>query len=249
MFSPDILMFRQFYASQLGDAMCRIITASILKIWPALKEDSILGIGYASPYLEPYLEQTDHAMVCMPAQQGAAYWPAGGANRVFLSHESVLPIVENSVNRVLMVHSVENSEQLSWMMEEVWRVLTPCGRLLIVVPNRMGLWSHFSNNPLGTGRPFSKAQMKALMSGHNFTLLRCYSALFMPPANNPTICRFAEWFEKTGCFLYPILGGVWMMEAEKQVYASIRQPSLLRKGYHSPVRASKPALGLKNTGK
>lgn len=245
MFSPDVITFRQFYASQLGDAMRHVITASMLELWPELKGDSILGVGYVSPYLEAYLEQTDHAMVCMPAHQGAAYWPAGGANRVFLSHESVLPLAESSINRVLMVHSVENSEQLSWMMEEVWRVLTPGGRVLIIVPNRLGMWSHFGNNPFGSGRPFSRTQMRALLSDHEFTMLRSKAALFMPPANYPTICRMADGFERFGNWLYPILGGVWLIEAEKQVYASIRQPSSLRKGYHVPVRATKPAMGLK----
>ena len=245
MFSPDIVTFRQFYASRLGMALQRILTQRILKIWPSSNGDCILGIGYASPYLDPYLEESDRVIICMPAHQGAAYWPTGKTNRVFLAHESALPLQENSINRILMVHSIENSEQLSWMMDEAWRVLTPGGRLLVVAPNRLGLWSHFGSNPFGSGRPFSKSQIKDLLGDHDFTMLHSEAALFMPPSNYPNICRLAERFEQLGEWLYPILGGVWIAEAEKQVYASMRQQATVRRGYHVPVRAAKPAMGLK----
>jgi SAM-dependent methyltransferase len=212
-----------------------------------LKGDSILGIGYTSPYLEPYLEEEGLAAVCMPAQQGAAYWPAGEANRVFLAHESSLPLAENSINRVLMVHSVENSEQLSWMMSEAWRVLTPGGRILIAVPNRLGVWSHVNNNPFGSGRPFSMSQLKELLADHDFMILRRTHALFILPVNSLSLCRLAHWFERVGAWLYPLLSGVLLVEAEKQVYASIRQP-VTQKGMHMPVRAQRPAMGLKKNG-
>lgn len=229
--------------------MCRILSKAIVDIWPEIKGDSLLGVGYSSCYVEPYLQQSSEVMVCMPAHQGAAYWPPSAANRVFLSHESMLPLANNSINRVLMVHSVENSEHLSWLIDEAWRVLTPGGRLLVVVPNRLGLWSHFSNNPFGTGRPFSKSQMKELLSDHDFTVTRAKTALFMPPCGYQTCCQLAEWFEKAGKWLHPVTGAVWLIEAEKQVYASIRQPVSARKGYHVPVRANKPAMGLKKVKK
>ena len=229
----------------MGVAMQRVLLQRIMRIWPSAKDDSILGIGYTSPFLEPYLEDSERILICMPAHQGAAYWPTGSNNRVFLSHESSLPLSENTVNRVLMVHSIENSEQLSWMMEEAWRVLTPGGRLLVVAPNRLGLWSHLGSNPFGSGRPFSKSQIKDLMTEHDFTVLRSEGALFMPPSNYPTIGKMADWLEKTGQWLCPIMGGVWLVEAEKQVYASIRQQVTVRRGYHVPVRAAKPARGLK----
>ena len=244
MFLPDIMSLRQFYASPLGDAMRHILTDSILQMWPLLKGDCVLGLGYTSPYLEPYLEDGENVIICMPAQQGAAYWPAGACNRVFLSHESALPLAENSINRILMVHSVENSEQLSWMMDEAWRVLTPGGRILMVVPNRLGLWSHVNNNPFGSGRPFSMSQVRGLLVEHDFMLLRHRHSLFALPINSNSFCRMALWFERLGNFLYPILGGVLLVEAEKQVYASIRQPAI-QKGLHMPVRAAKPAMGLK----
>jgi hypothetical protein len=247
MFLPDIVTFRQFYASPLGEAVRRVLSQRMHEVWPDIAGDSLLGIGYAAPYMDAYLQQSREVFICMPAHQGAAYWPSGGGNRVLLANEASLPMAESSINRVLMVHSVENSEQLSWMMSEAWRVLTPGGRIMMLLPNRLGMWSHFSNNPFGSGRPFSKHQIRELMADHDFTVLRIHNALYMPPMHSATSCKLANWFEQTGSWLYPLWGGLLLVEAEKQVYASIRQPANARRGYHMPVRSAKPVMGFETS--
>ena len=55
------------------------------------------------------------------------------------------------------------------MLAEVWRVLTPGGRLLVVVPNRAGLWARMENTPFGYGRPFSRKQLSRLMRDMQFS--------------------------------------------------------------------------------
>lgn len=243
MFAPDVLSLRQFYASPFGEQVRTLIGRSLLEFWPQARGDVVLGIGYSTPYLEAYLDQATPVMVCMPAQQGAAYWPPARNNLVFLSHESELPLKENSVNRILLLHSVENTEQLSAMIKDLWRVLTPGGRLLAIVPNRMGFWSRSSRSPFGYGRPFSMAQLRDLMTNHQFTLTRSSSALFIPPTDWRLMWRIAPKVEKIGKWLFPFFGGVLMIEVEKQLYASIRQPVMSRKAYNVPVNASNPVLG------
>lgn len=237
MFTPDIVTLRQFYATPFGHDISRFIGAAIHKMWPGAKGDVVLGIGYCTPYLEHYLAEASPVCVCMPAEQGAAYWPPQDKNLVFLGHESELPFRENSVNRILLMHSFENTEQLSWMVEEMWRVLTPGGRILVVVPNRMGFWSRSSKTPFGYGRPFSLLQLKDLMTGHQFTMTHTSSALFMPPIRLRFLWRVAQRVEKIGRMICPFFGGVLLVEAEKQIYASIKQPVTVRTGYAAPVRS------------
>lgn len=247
MYSPDVLNLRQFYSTPFGEAVRQLIATSLNELWPQAKGDSILGIGYSTPYLEPYLDQASPMMICMPAHQGAAYWPPERNNMVFLAHESELPLQESSINRILLLHSVENTEALSWMIEEMWRVLTPGGRILAIVPNRMGMWSRSSRSPFGYGRPFSNAQLRDLLTNHQFTPTRSSSALFTPPIHLQFVWRFASRIEKIGKWLCPFIGGVLMIEAEKQVYASIRQPASVRKGtYATGPITTKPVLGLKS---
>ncbi len=246
MFVPDVVSLRQFYATPLGAEVRALIDASLLDLWPGLNGDTMLGLGYATPYMEPYLSDARSVMLaCMPASQSAVYWPPGKNNVVFMAQESALPLPENSMNRVLLVHSVEHTEQLSWMMREIWRVLTPGGRVLAVVPNRLGFWALSSKSPFGYGRPFSAAQWRDLLDSHQFTYTRSSSALFMPPVRWRFAWRAARKVEKVGKAVCGLFGGVLLIEAEKQIHAAIRQPVVVaKKGLGFPL--PRPVLSPKN---
>ncbi len=189
------------------------------------------GIGFPTPYLDVHLDSGSPVVVCMPAAQGAVYWPVGKYNLVFLGNEAQLPLKEASVNRILLVHCLEHTEQLSWLMQEIWRVLTPGGRVLAVTPNRLGFWARSSRSPLGYGRPFSMMQLRALFVDQEFTVLRARPALFTPPLYWQWLWRASDKIEMLGKYLFRPLGGVLVLEAEKQVYAAIRQPVAVRKAY------------------
>jgi hypothetical protein len=244
MFAPDIISLRQFYATPFGEAVRTLLAQTIQKFWPQVSGDTVLCIGHATPYMQRYIDQAKPLMMCMPAAQGAAYWPPTRANLVFLADESELPLQENSVNRVLLIHSLENSERLSWMMEEIWRVLTPEGRVLAIVPNRLSLWSRSARSPFAYGRPFSMAQLRGLMGDHRFAPTRACSALFIPPTRNQLCWKIAGRLERICQWLGLHIGGVLIIEAEKQVYAAILQPALAhKKAYRANVAAPKPIMG------
>lgn len=246
MYIPDIINLRSFYATGFGESVRKLIADAILQFWPKVSGDVVIGLGYATPYIAPYLGQATPLIACMPAQQGAAYWPHGGDNLVLIAHESELPFAESSVNRVLLIHSMENSEQLSWMVQEIWRILTPNGKLLAVVPNRHSLWSRSSRSPFGHGRPFSITQMRDLLSEQQFMVTKTGSALFMPPTRIKFLWRIADKLEKIGkfiCrFLGGFLGGVILVEAEKQIHCAIRQPVVEARNYRGATIGTRPAM-------
>ncbi|MDX1974864.1 MAG: hypothetical protein SFT92_04235 [Rickettsiales bacterium] len=244
MLAPDVIGLRQFYGTFLGMQVQSLVGSAVRRFWPAVGQDELLAIGFCAPYLEPYSNDSKGLYICMPAQQGASYWPSSDNNRVFLSHEAELPLANDSVNRVLLIHSVETSEQLSWMMREVWRVLTPEGRVLAVVPNRRSLWSHSVRSPFGYGRPFNMAQLKTLMTDYQFTPTRTGSALFMPPLHIESAWRAAVGMEWLGRLFCPFFGGVWLVEAEKQLYATIHQSAISRQPIRRSVIAT-PAMSRK----
>lgn len=240
MMTPDILKLKAFYATPFGEQVRQLIMSSILRLWPDIPKECTLGIGFATPYLEAYLGKGALVTACMPARQGAAYWPANRTNLVFLSHESELPLPENSMNRVLLVHCVETTDQLEPMLRDIWRVLTPGGRVLVVASNRLGLWSRSSRSPFGFGLPFSTAQLKTLLTEHDFTISRSASALFLPPTYSRLLWRAANVLERIGKTLCLNVGGVALLEAEKQIYAGIQQPSAARN--YKKVPAARPIM-------
>jgi SAM-dependent methyltransferase len=231
MLHPDIVQLKQFYSSRLGERVAGLIAQSLANMWPSAKGDAMLVIGFGTPYLSHYISQATPLVIAMPAEQGAAAWPLGQANHVVLTHDAELPLQNNSINRVLLIHSVEYSEHLNAMMQEVWRVLVPGGRVLAIVPNRVSFWSGSARTPFGFGRPFNVLQLRALLTNHHFTITRSTSALFAPPYFLRISRRLGEKIEKLGRFLWWFMGGLLLMEAEKQLYASIKEPVFVRKPY------------------
>jgi SAM-dependent methyltransferase len=237
MLHPGIVQLKQFYSTRLGVAVADMVGRAITGMWPRATDDAMLVIGYGAPYISQYLSQATPLIMAMPAEQGAAAWPSSQSNHVILAHDGELPLQNNSINRVFLIHSVEYSEHLNAMMQEVWRVLVPGGRVLAVVPNRMSFWSNASSTPLGFGRPFNALQLRGLFTHHHFTITRSTSALFTTPLFTRISPRFSRKIEKIGHFLWWFLGGVLIIEAEKQLYASIREPVFVRKLYRLQVGA------------
>lgn len=242
MFAPDVVSLRQFYTTPLGEAARVLVSRCIQSLWPEAGRDTLLGIGYPTPYMDAHLQAGAPALVCMPAAQGAVYWPPARDNLVFLAQESQLPLPTDSINRIILIHSIEHSDHLSWMMHEIWRVLTPGGRVLAIVPNRLSFWSRSPRSPFGYGRPFSTAQLRTLLAQHQFTLMRNRTALFTPPLYWRWLWRISGKIETAGRFLCRPLGGVLLLEAEKQLYAAIKQPAVVRQGYRVAVPSTTPAL-------
>ena len=119
-----------------------------------------------------------------------------------------------------MVHGIEMAENLPAMLNEAWRVLAPGGHLLMVVPNRRGMWARFDSTPFGHGRPFSRGQLIQLLRDAYLAPEYWKYALYMPPFSRSFLLRSAIAWERIGSWLWPGFGGVIIVEATKQVYAA-----------------------------
>jgi SAM-dependent methyltransferase len=241
MFWPDVIALKEFYGSPLGQIACLAVRRRVRSFWPGVSGENVLGIGFATPYLLPFVEEAQGIFACMPAVQGVIHWPPGSANLSLLSDEAELPFPDNSMHHVLAVHALENSEHARQMMSEIWRVLTPAGRLLVIVPNRRGIWARSPQSPFAYGQPFTAPQLRQLLSEHSLTPLSSSSALFFPPSQRRYILRSARFWEEFGNRFFSSFGGILLMEAEKQIYATATQKALrrVRKSY---VSATQPAV-------
>ncbi len=224
MYCPDVVYLKQFYASPLGQVVSAHLLARMRELWPDATGESVLGLGFAVPYFVQTPGPKELVVGGMPAAQGALYWPADSLNRVALLDEASLPFPDNTFNRLLLVHTLEHTALPQHVLQEVWRVLVPGGRALMVVPNRLGIWSHASGTPFGSGQPFSLHQMKALLEQSGLTTLRHQSSLFFLPSARRWLLATAPTLELIGRMLLPALGGVLLVEAEKQIYAALREP-------------------------
>lgn len=235
----DVVDLRDFYATSLGQVASRMLRRRIRLIWPDLSGQRVLGLGYATPYLRPFVDQAERVLAVMPAQQGVLPWPAMGANHVALAEESDLPLPDLSVDRVLLVHAVECSEQLRSMLREVWRILADGGRILVVVPNRRGIWARLDRTPFGFGHPYTVAQLSRLLRDCMFTPVAAAGALFVPPSYSRMLLASAPAWENLGDRWFPRFAGVNMIEATKQIYAAAPATSRYeRRPEYVPARGS-----------
>jgi SAM-dependent methyltransferase len=226
---PDVCDLQAFYASRAGQLVRRLVGRQIRNLWPDLTGARVLGLGYTTPFLGPLLDAAERMCVVMPAGQGAVRWPADGPNRTALANEDELPLLDRSIDRVLMVHALESSEQGRRLLREVWRVLADGGQALIVVPNRRGLWCLSESTPFGHGQPFSISQLKGVLRNNLFVPRESASALFVPPLRSRVILRTALAWERVGLRWAKHFAGLLLMLAEKQIYAAPFEPAAARK--------------------
>ena len=225
---PHVVDLRAFYESRLGQLARRMIRRRLREIWPDLSAFSLLAVGYATPYLRPFRDEAERMIAAMPAGQGVMRWPEEGGNLAALVDEVELPFPDLTFDRVLMVHAIENSEEIRPMLREVWRALASGGRLLLVVPNRRGIWARFESTPFGHGTPFTPPQLASLLRDCLFTQVRSASALYLPPSGTRLMLRFGAAWEEVGIRLGLAISGVLIVEAIKEVYSVTPAAALKR---------------------
>jgi hypothetical protein len=103
----DAIDLRDFYRTNLGKHVRRIVRGRLRTVWDNVSGLNLLGLGYAVPYLLPFREEAQRTIAIMPAQQGVLHWPAEGAGLVALADETELPLPDVSIDRVLLVHGLE----------------------------------------------------------------------------------------------------------------------------------------------
>jgi SAM-dependent methyltransferase len=217
--ASDVVDLRDFYRGPLGQVARRMIRRAIQRVWPDLHGMRLLGIGYATPFLSALSGDTERTIAVMPAALGVLRWPAEGGNLVGLADEGELPFADYSIDRIVLVHAIETSDEVGAMLKEVWRVLAGGGRVLVVAPNRRGIWARLDRTPFGSGRPYTMSQLSQLLRDEQFTPIGSDTALFIPPATSRVMLRSAAAWERIGKRWFPTFAGVLMVEATKQIYA------------------------------
>ena len=215
----DVIDLRDFYDTPMGDMARRIITRRVRALWPNVRGERVVGLGYAVPYLGPLADEAERVLAFMSPTQGVLRWPANGRNRVAMADDAELPLPDRSVDRILLVHGLEGLDHTTAVLRELWRVLTDSGRLLMVVPNRRGLWARLERSPFASGRPYSIGQLETLLRANLFAPGARSAALFVPPTHSGVIQSAAPVWERLGGRWFPGFCGVLMVEASKQIHA------------------------------
>jgi len=211
----------RFYGTTLGGLAARLLRQKLLALWPDCASMSLLGLGFAGPYLQLWREQAVASIAAFPHHLGAAPWPAGRASLSCEVEEDALPFPDFAFDRILLIHGLEHADHARRMLREAWRLLKDDGRIIVIVPNRRGLWAYAESTPFGHGQPYSQGQLARLLSGMFFQVERQESALFAPPLNWRLNLRAFDLWETAGHAAAPQLAGLTIAEARKDLHAVV----------------------------
>ena len=208
-----------FYSSHLGITTQRVIGKHIAEVWTGVKGLNVLGIGFTSPYLDGFRNEAKRVVLAIPVAGHVINWPNERINEGCLTPETVLPLPDLSMDRVLIVHALEHLEAVRPLLREVWRVLSESGRLIVIAPNRRGIWARLDRTPFGHGQPYSPTQLSKLLRDTMFNPINSSGVLYVPPSKSRVVLSATPAVEKFGRQFFSAISGVVSVEANKEIYA------------------------------
>jgi SAM-dependent methyltransferase len=230
----DAIRLQSWYGTDQGKSVVRL-AGGVMERWVSLLgANRSCGLGYTQPYLNHLSKHLGKCVGASPAEMGVSSWPVGRDNRIAQIRPDALPFPDQHFNRVIITHLLEGAVSSRGIIREVWRILEPGGRVLLMVPNRGGLWARSDSTPFGWGQPFSPGQLRVVLQDSLFVVRQSCFALFQPPLKNSRWLGSANSWEKAGNRWFAPLGGVIICEAEKLVYAKSKLRSDLEM-VHQPA--------------
>lgn len=246
----DVTDLRQFYyRTTLGRSTQRLLQGAMREIWPDVRGLTLVGYGFAAPFLRPFMAEAERTLCLMPGPQGVCRWPPEGPNVSTLVEETFWPLPAGFCDRILVAHGLETCERPQALLEEIHRALAPGGRAIFMAPNRAGVWARRDITPFGFGRPYSARQLEVQLERHDFQVERHEAALWGPPSRRRFWLRTAGMWESLGRGLgADRLAGAVLVEATRTAYAMPRRgkpersrsPLEVLEGLAGP---SKPVIG------
>jgi SAM-dependent methyltransferase len=207
---PTVDELRRYYATRDGQRVARQLATTVA---PTIRRGAtarLLALGYCAPLLKGLdPRQLERLALVMPEGAGVRVWPRGKPNCAVQADEFSLPFTEAMFDQALLAHALEFAEPPRKLLRELWRVLAPAGELVLIVPNRLGLWTHFETTPFGQGRPWGKGELTRLLRESMFEPVSCRTALVAPPV------RGLRWLDRPLTRVAGRFGGIHFVLARK----------------------------------
>jgi SAM-dependent methyltransferase len=160
--------------------------------------------------------RTQHRTLIAPDAEGP---------RSIRAHFHELPIATNSVEAVLLPHTLEHAGHPHQLLREVDRVLVGEGNLIICAFSPWGPWGarHFvarGNFPPHAARMLSERRTRDWLTLLGLEVVAARRYLFAPPWTQRLFgLRPQGWLEQQGPLLAAPLAGAYLLKARKRVVA------------------------------
>lgn len=208
---------RQWYKTPLGKSLCRQESRALASVLPKLFGYHLLQISNHgdNKYLEKSLIR--HQII-------ADYDTIGiEPNQSLKINAHQLGIASDSVDVVVMPHTLDLDMAPHLVLREADRVLVPEGKMVILGFNPWSTWGmrHLLNiwhgkSPYDT-RFISPSRLKDWLVLLGYEVESVDMFFFRLPFSNPFIIKKFKFLDKIGSKLWPAFGAVYLVVAKKQV--------------------------------
>lgn len=169
----------------------------------------------------------DCAQLCQGArtQHRTCIAPDAAGPSAIRAHFDALPVATNSVEAVLLPHTLEHAPRPHALLREVDRVLVGEGNVVICAFNPWGPWGlrHYTARhafPPHAVQLISESRTRDWLSLLGFEVVAARRYLFAPPWTQHLIgLRPDSWLEQQGPMLAGPLAGAYLLKARKRVHA------------------------------
>ncbi|MCF6235065.1 MAG: class I SAM-dependent methyltransferase [Gammaproteobacteria bacterium] len=134
-----------------------------------------------------------------------------------------LPITTDTIDVVLLHHTLELTQSPDLILREIDRILIPEGHVVICGFNPyslLGLWQVFSKqktNAPWCGHFHGVSHIKQWLKEVGFDIIEQHNYCFRPPLQQQKIMQNLKILESTGARWYPQCGGAYMLVVKKRV--------------------------------
>lgn len=220
----------QWYQKEPGSWLIRLERAQIASFLTEIKGDYLMQIG-GLPNLLHSEDSPIRFRFFLSSELTNATTPTLAASYC------ELPIVPDSLDVVMLIHTLEQVNYPVQALEEAYRTLMPGGRLIILGFNPWSLWGlkkllTSQKEFPWKGKFWSRAQIKQWLRSYDCSIEVNRTICFRSPNGRPLKRRGSLFFEMLGQLCYPGLGGVYLIIAQKKVYAPLED---IRNRWKKPV--------------
>lgn len=189
--------FQNFFSSKLGIFAKEKISERLLSFIPNFEKQKILLLGNGSIYLK---------------------------NNENIKQIKILDedtkIADDYYDIIIITHFLEFQNKDNFIIRRIWQALKDNGKIIVLTPNRHGLWFYTGNHVFRAPKAYSHYQITKLLDSNLLLTDRVESVLFFPPLQKLNINN--EWIAKIDKILSVIAcknGGIIISSAIKKVYA------------------------------
>lgn len=177
--------FEAFYKTTSGNYLSNEIENLLIRSWSEadIARCHTLCLGYPPPGLKAVSSKAASFALFTPAFLGPKKMIKNGKSYSAMGDETHLPLHPGSYDRALIFHALEYMEDPVSFLEEVWKVLSPGGRVFMMVPNKKGAWKKSGIPTTAATKGFLFREIKTLLMEKGFTITGNFGASYGLPVD------------------------------------------------------------------